>query len=74
MNKAGQIFTEFLKYCADKTLKLKKRGTSNRKIKNPWYDQNCGSLRKQFTRLANLLQKHRKEPYAIGQGEKLKKS
>ena len=44
MNNAVQIFTKILRNGADKTLKLKKRGMRNRKLKNPWYDRNCGSL------------------------------
>ena len=46
----------------------------NRKIKNPRYDQNCGSLGKQFTPSAKLLQKHPKGLYVIEQYKKVKKA
>ena len=42
--------------------------------KKPWYSKNCTLLRKQFTRIAKLLQKDPKNPYVMGQYQKIKKS
>ena len=46
----------------------------NKKRKKPWYGENCTLFRKQFTRIAKLLQKDPKNPYVMGQYQKIKKS
>ena len=53
---------------------IKKRGKVNKKRKKPWYGENCTLFRKQFTRIAKLLQKDPKNPYVMGQYQKIKKS
>ena len=72
--KAVIQFTEIISECGDKTLTVKRRGKVNKKPKKPWYSENCALLRKQFTRIAKLLQKDPKNPYKMGQYQKIKKS
>ena len=46
----------------------------NKEPKKPCYSENCTLLRKQFTRVATLLQKNPKNPYIMDQYWKIKKS
>ena len=46
----------------------------NKKPREPWYSEKCSLLRKQFTRIAKLLQKDPKNLYMIGQYQIIKKS
>ena len=67
IQKTVKQFTDIISECGDKTLRIKKRGKVNKKPKKPWYSKNCTLLRKQFTRIAKLLQNHPKNPYIMGQ-------
>ena len=46
----------------------------NKKPKIPWYSKSCTLLRKQFTRIAKILQKDPKKSYIMGLYQKIKKS
>ena len=74
IQKTVKQFTEITSECGDKTLRIKKRGKVNKKPKKPWHSENCTLLRKQFTRVAKLLQKDSKNPYIMGQYQIIKKS
>ena len=74
IQKTVKQFTEITSECGDKTLRIKKRGKVNKKPKKPWHSENCTLLRKQFTRVAKLLQKDSKNPYTMGQYQIIKKS
>ena len=67
-------FTEIISECGDEALRIKKRSKVNKKPKKPWYSENCTLLRKEFIRSARLLQKDPKNPYIMGQYQKIKKS
>ena len=73
IQKAVKQFTEIISECDDKTLRIKKRVKVNTKPKKLWYSENCTLLRKQFTRIAKLLQKDPNNPYIISQYQKIKK-
>ena len=74
IQKAVKQFTEIISECGDKALRIKKRAKVNKKPKKSWYSENCTLLRKQFTRIAKLLQKDPKNPYIMGRYQKIKKS
>ena len=59
--------------CIDKTLKLKKRPIKSKRHSKKWYNETCKTLKKQFKQLAKHIQKFPKDPYTLGQYNKIKR-
>ena len=72
IQKAVKKFAEIISECGDQNLRIKERVKVNKKPKKPWCSENCTLLRKQFTRIAKLLQKYVKNPYIMSQYQKIK--
>ena len=66
IQKTVKQFTDIISECGDKALRVKKRGKVKKKPKKPWYSENVTLLRKQFTRIAKLLQNDPKKPLYNG--------
>ena len=74
IQKAAKQFTKIVSESGDRTLRIKKRGKVNKKQKKPLYSENCTLLRKQFNRIAKVLQNDPKTSCIMGQYRKIKKS
>ena len=74
IQKAAKQFTKIVSESGDRTLRIKKRGKVNKKQNKPLYSENCTLLRKQFNRIAKVLQNDPKTSCIMGQYRKIKKS
>ena len=66
-------FAKVLTECADKSLKIKRRGKGKKKVKNPWHNDTCLKKSRQFNQLAKCFKRNSKDPFICEQYQKVKK-